>query len=279
MYPNNAWYEIVNDCSIHCLLQTNDEQTAKFFSNRSGEQTTLTKNKRYSESVFDIFKIHPTYTVTESENNRMVLTEHEILTMDIHDLLVVVSTRNIIKMHKYDFSRNPMSKEIVQVTPAQHMPRWKLLQMHKITPMDDYDALETDLNAEMELPEKLEERKEPHGVFYKATKSKYEKVADTGSTIKQTKSQSNTLSTLNKGFNVDNMEEEEIEEPMEEQWDTASYPPQQEDTEAVNNNPVQKNTVTESGKSNKHAFNAEFTEVNREEKPSGKRTFTQNKKY
>lgn len=282
MYPNNAWYEIVNDCSIQVLLQTNDPLTAEFFSNRSGEQTTLTKNKRYSESVIDILKIHPSYTVTESESSRMLLTKHEILTMDIHDILVIVSTRNVIKMRKYDFSRNPMAEEIEQVTPLQHMPRWMLLRMHKITPTDDYDSLETDLPApNAELPDKLELRGEPHGVFYQTQTSKYEKEAETDSTVKQKTSSKKV--PMSQGLNF-GLEDEVIEEEPE--WDLGNYSSQEAETpqymEANGNNPVQEEprpTTPKKSGAFTNAFKEVDTEAYKEESANGKKKFTNTKKY
>lgn len=212
MYPDNAWYEIVNDCSIHCLLQTNDELTAEFFSNRSGEQTALTKNKRYSESAFDIIKIHPNYTVTEAETQRMLLTKHEILTMDIHDILVVISTRDVIKLKKYDFSKNPMSNEINRISASQHCPKWKLIEMGIMESSDDYDMYNTNFEKPNDSVPKISVREKPHGIFYKQKKNRYEEKREIDTAVHQTV-QSHAL--RNDSFNVDPEEQKKINEQIE----------------------------------------------------------------
>lgn len=266
MYPNNAWYEIVNDCSIHVLLQTNDELTAEFFSNRSGEQTTLTKNKRYSESSFDLIKIHPTYTVTESESQRTLLTKHEILTMDINDILVVVSTRNVIKLKKYDFSKNPMASEIKRISASQHMPKWKLMEMGILEYDDDYDSYNTNLANPSDYAPVISIREKPHGIFYKDKKNRFEEKREVGTSVNQ---KIITATSLNKTFDVSIDEQERIEEELQKENlrneereiviatpTTTTIPPKQK----INNIPVQKKKTKQ--------FNGSFSSVDTQPQPT-----------
>ncbi len=134
MYPDNRWRTVLNDCSSQMLLQTQDEETAKFFSTRSGTMTAQTNNKRFSESDTDIIKtkLKTEYTVTEGLGERAVFTVGEIFTMDINELILFISTHNVIRLRKYNYWSHPMYIEIGDdkehqhlLTPiTNHVPKW-----------------------------------------------------------------------------------------------------------------------------------------------------------
>lgn len=134
MYPDNRWRTVLNDCSSQMLLQTQDEETAKFFSTRSGTMTAQTNNKRFSESDTDLIKtkLKAEYTITEGLGERPVFTVGEIFTMNINELLLSISTHNVIRLRKYNYWSHPMYIEIGDdknhqhlLTPiTNHVPRW-----------------------------------------------------------------------------------------------------------------------------------------------------------
>ena len=124
MYPDNKWEGVLDCCSTWMLLQTNSKLTADYFSYRSGEQTVEDKGKRYTERAGDVMKMHGEYNVTESHGKRYTMTPHEVMTMDVSELLVVVSTHNVIRMKKVDYSHHPMCKEIREIKATDHKPKW-----------------------------------------------------------------------------------------------------------------------------------------------------------
>ena len=124
MYPDNLWESILDCCSTWMLLQTNSKLTADYFSYRSGEQTVEDKGRRYEEGVGDVMKMHTGYQITESHGKRNSMTAHEVMTMEPDELMVVVSTHNVCKLRKVDYSRHPMNKEIREIKATEHKPDW-----------------------------------------------------------------------------------------------------------------------------------------------------------
>ena len=126
MYPDNEWETIMNDCTTRILINTNNNINADYFSKLSGEQTTEEKSIRYEESAGDLFKIHPTYTVTQTHGSRPVYTSNEILQLDPGHMLVFISQTPVVELEKLDYSSHPMCKEIRKWVPRYHAPQWIL---------------------------------------------------------------------------------------------------------------------------------------------------------
>lgn len=123
-YPENLWESVIDCCSTIMLLRTNSPGTAKFFSDRSGEQTIADSGKRRDGYAGDLLNVHPNYAVSETHGRRMTYTPHEIQTLPHDRILIVVSGHNIAELKKMDYSMHPMCKEIREIIAAEHKPDW-----------------------------------------------------------------------------------------------------------------------------------------------------------
>lgn len=127
MYPDNLWQTVVNCCSSVILLQTGAApETAKFFSDRSGDMTVVEQSIRYGDSPFNLVKDLNGMMTSEVRSARKVLTPDEVQTMSPQDELVVIATKHVIKLKKYDFLNHPMVKEIKETLASNHLPQWYL---------------------------------------------------------------------------------------------------------------------------------------------------------
>lgn len=122
-YPDE-YDSILNCFSCILLLQTNSLETAEFFANRSGDTTIVDFSNRYEKEKGKLIDIHATVQQSEASRNRTLFTKHEILTMDINDLFVVLSTKNVLRLKKYDFMKHPMAKEMREYHVTQHLGKW-----------------------------------------------------------------------------------------------------------------------------------------------------------
>lgn len=130
MYPDNEWETIVNDCDTVMLLKANNKINCEYFSFLSGEQTTEERSIRYEESAGDVFKIHPSYTVTQATGNRNVYTPNEIRTLKKNHLLVWIAHSQVTELEKIAYFEHPMCKEIRKWVPQFHAPKW-VLELNK----------------------------------------------------------------------------------------------------------------------------------------------------
>lgn len=123
MFKEN-WETIVDDCSTQIILRTNTLTTAKHFSERSGEETVMAISQGYNASSADPLDVHPEYLANKRPTVRYVYTPHEILTMKPSEMLVCISSCNVIKMQKIDYEEYPMADEIIEEPIWMHKPKW-----------------------------------------------------------------------------------------------------------------------------------------------------------
>lgn len=125
MYPDNLWQTVVNCCSSVILLQAGAApETAKFFSDRTGDMTVVSSNIRHGDSPLKVVKSIDSMMTSETKTARKVMTPDEVQTMDIRDALVIVATRHVIKLRKYDYMNHPMAQEMVSTLSCNHLPNW-----------------------------------------------------------------------------------------------------------------------------------------------------------
>lgn len=121
-YQGTLWAEIVGNCDIQICLASNDEITSKYFSEKSGEATIDVFSTRVQRRTFAIAQVIPEYTETEGKGRRYVYTMNEVESMDRAEMLVVTSGQQILKLNKCDYTKHPMSKEIVQESAYTYIP-------------------------------------------------------------------------------------------------------------------------------------------------------------
>lgn len=127
-YEKHEWQTILSNCDIGVYLGGNDsEETAKFFLNRIGELTAVSKGIRKEESIFSPTgnRFYPTNTVTESETKRPVMTVDEFMRLPLDEAIVLLKSNRPLKVLKFVHTEHPYSKEIVELNAVFHIPVWR----------------------------------------------------------------------------------------------------------------------------------------------------------
>ena len=121
-YPNNLWAEIIGNCDIQLMLGCTDDVTAAYFSARSGDMSIQVESTMTTKQTVAVAQVIPQYRETQGHGRRKLLTPDEVLRLPNREMLVVIRGQNILKLNKFDFTRHPMSKELVPVSILNYSP-------------------------------------------------------------------------------------------------------------------------------------------------------------
>lgn len=127
-YEKHEWQTIVSNCDINVYLGGNDgEETAKFYVNRMGEMTAVSKGKRKEEHILSPTnnRFYPTATVTESETSRSVMTVDELLRMNTDNAIVMMKSCRPLLVRKFVYTEHPFSERIEDRNATNHIPKWR----------------------------------------------------------------------------------------------------------------------------------------------------------
>ena len=122
-YPNNLWAEIIGNCDIQLMLGCTDEVTADYISDRSGDMSIQVDSTMTVKKTVAVAQVIPQYRETQGQGKRKLLTPDEVLRLPHEELLVIIRGQNILKLNKFDYTRHPMSKEMVPVSIMDYNPR------------------------------------------------------------------------------------------------------------------------------------------------------------
>lgn len=122
-YPNNLWAEIIGNCDIQLMLGCTDEVTADYISDRSGDMSIQVDSTMTVKKTVAIAQVIPQYRETQGQGKRKLLTPDEVLRLPHDEMLVIIRGQNILKLTKFDYTRHPMSREMVRVSIADYHPR------------------------------------------------------------------------------------------------------------------------------------------------------------
>lgn len=106
-YPGKKWEDIINNCATEIFLGCNEETTARYVSNRSGDATVEVSSKQADYGI-----ISTPNKETSSVGKRMIYTEHEVRTLDINKAIVMMFSKNIYEVDKFDYSDHPYYNEM-----------------------------------------------------------------------------------------------------------------------------------------------------------------------
>lgn len=95
------WRTILNNCGALIYLGTNDEDTMKYFSMRSGRQTINARSKGQTYSK------QGSSTENVQTIGRDLMTPDEIARIDIQEALVFVAKQNVFRDRKFDLLSHP----------------------------------------------------------------------------------------------------------------------------------------------------------------------------
>lgn len=122
-YRDKLSSEIIANTDIQLMLGCTDkDDTARYFSERSGEVTIEVESNRTNRKTFAVAQIITDYQHTEGQGKRYLLTKDEVLRLGHDELLICVSHCNILKAQKFDYTEHPMSKQISQTPIMEYIP-------------------------------------------------------------------------------------------------------------------------------------------------------------
>ena len=122
-YPNNLWAEIIGNCDIQLMLGCTDEVTADYISDRSGDMSIQVDSTMTVKKTVAIAQVIPQYRETQGQGKRKLLTPDEFLQLPHDEMLVIIRGQNILKLNKFDYTRHPMSREMVRISIMDYHPR------------------------------------------------------------------------------------------------------------------------------------------------------------
>lgn len=122
-YPDKLWGEILGNCDIQLMLGCTDEDSAKYFSNRSGEMTVDVNTTMTMRRTLAIAQMIPQYRSQEGIGRRKVLTPDEILRLPTKEMLCIIRGYNVLKLNKWDYTNHPMASNIVLTSINDYTPK------------------------------------------------------------------------------------------------------------------------------------------------------------
>lgn len=121
-YPNNLWSEIIGNCDIQLMLGCTDDVSAEYFSARSGDMSVQVNSTMTVRQTIAVAQVIPQYRHTEGQGKRRLLTPDEVLRLPNEELLCVIRGCNLLKLSKLDFTKHPLSKQIVKSSVLDYQP-------------------------------------------------------------------------------------------------------------------------------------------------------------
>ena len=122
-YPNNLWSEIIGNCDIQLMLGCTDDVTADYISDRSGEMCIVVDSTMTVKKTVAVTQVIPQYRETQGQGKRKLLTPDEVLRLPHEQMLVIIRGQNLLLLNKFDYTRHPMSKEMVRASIMDYCPR------------------------------------------------------------------------------------------------------------------------------------------------------------
>lgn len=120
--PNNLWAEIIGNTDVQLMLGCTDDVTAEYFSERSGDMSIRISSTMTVRKTMAVAQVIPEYRQTQGQGKRRLLTPDEVLRLPNDELLVVIRGHNILRLKKLDYTRLPMSGEIVKTSLMDYAP-------------------------------------------------------------------------------------------------------------------------------------------------------------
>lgn len=119
-YPKNVWAELLGNCDTVLMLGCNDEITAKYVSKRSGIMTILQESTSMDKRSIALSQMIPVYRESESKGKRYLLNEDEVYTLSADEMIVILRSKRIFKLKKFDYTRHPANLNIIKKDPDQY---------------------------------------------------------------------------------------------------------------------------------------------------------------
>jgi len=116
-FPDSLWVEILNNIdTVVCLGCSSDPVTAKYISDRSGDVTIYADTIMKQRSIYTPSMLQPNFRHSEGAGRRKLLTPDEVMRLPQNEMLVMLNHEQILKLEKFDYTRNPESKKFKPIS-------------------------------------------------------------------------------------------------------------------------------------------------------------------
>ena len=105
------------------MLGCTDDVTADYISDRSGDMCIVVDSTMTVKKTVAVAQVIPQYRETQGQGKRKLLTPDEVLRLPHEQMLVIIRGQNLLLLNKFDYTRHPMSKEMVQSSIMNYCPR------------------------------------------------------------------------------------------------------------------------------------------------------------
>ena len=121
-YPDEQWAEIIGNCDTQIMLGCTEEQTAEYFSARSGDMTVDINSTMTVKQTITIAQIIPQYRHTEGMGKRRLLTPDEVLRIPNDEMLIIIRGEKVLRANKFDFTGHPYARRMIQTSVMDYYP-------------------------------------------------------------------------------------------------------------------------------------------------------------
>ena len=124
-YPEEQWAEIMGCCDTQVMLGCTEEETAMYFSARSGDMTVDVNSTMTVRRTIAVAQMIPQYRHTEGMGKRRVLTPDEVFRLPNDEMLIIIRGQKVLSANKFDFTGHPYAKRIVKASVLDYQPNYK----------------------------------------------------------------------------------------------------------------------------------------------------------
>jgi len=142
-YPDDQWAEIMGNADTQLMLGCTEEQSAEYFSMRSGEMTIMVNSTMVNRQTLAVAQMIPQYRDSEGQGKRRLLTKDEVLRLPNEELLIILRGQNVLKANKFDYTNHPYAKKMKRTSIFDYTAKVTPLPEdeppdHHSTPEDDF---------------------------------------------------------------------------------------------------------------------------------------------
>lgn len=124
-YPDTEWEELLGGCDTSIFLGCNDLTTATYYSERSGDITVAVSSIRKSLQTMRVTDYVPEYAESSSVGKRKLLLPDELLRFPLSEGLVIIRGHQVLRVKKFDYTKNPESLKFQPRKAGEHVPEWR----------------------------------------------------------------------------------------------------------------------------------------------------------
>jgi len=109
-YPEEQWAEILGNCDTQIMLGCTEEQTANYWSMRSGDMSVEVNSTMTVRKTIAVAQLIPQYRHTEGLGKRRLLTPDEVFRLRNDEMLIILRGEKMLRALKFDYTGHPYAK-------------------------------------------------------------------------------------------------------------------------------------------------------------------------